>query len=159
MVRFVDLKAFRQVNELSQKEVAKFLEVSIAFISSIERGQNKLPAEKLVRLIDNDHGWETAPLLGSNGRGSRIHQDHRTISNNIEGEFNAPVNNNNFNGFSEEVLEQELRRRTELKDYQISSLQAEVERLRQELARERSISDRYLSMLEKRKSRKAEGKE
>ena len=100
-IRAVNLRAFRMTNELSQKEVAEYLEVSIAFISSIERGQAKLPLEKLAKLLDNDRDWETSCLLEQGGKGTRIHHDHRIISNNIEGEFNAPIHNNNYSGSGE----------------------------------------------------------
>jgi transcriptional regulator with XRE-family HTH domain len=152
----VNLRAFRLMNELSQKEVADYLEVSIAFISSIERGQAKLPIEKLARLLENDREWETAPLLDQGGKGTRVHHDHRTISNNMEGEFNAPVHNNNYSGFSDEEFERELERRTALKDQQIAALEAEIERLRIDLARERSINERFMGILEKGEFRKGE---
>ena len=155
-IRAVNLKAFRMTNELSQKEVAEYLEVSIAFISSIERGQAKLPLEKLAKLLDNDRDWETASLLEQNGRSTRIHHDHRVISNNVEGEFHAPIHNNNYNGFSDEEFERELQRRTELKDQQIAALEAEIERLRLDLARERSINERFMGILEKGEFRKGE---
>ena len=127
-VRFVNLKAFRLSNELSQKDIAEYLDVSIAFISSIERGLSKLPGEKLIRLLENDRDWETAPLLEAGNRGMQVHNDHRTISNNMEGEFNAPVHNNNYSGFSDEEFERELQRRTSLKDQQIASLKEELEK-------------------------------
>ena len=155
-IRAVNLKAFRMTNELSQKEVAEYLEVSIAFISSIERGQAKLPLEKLARLLDNDRDWETSCLLEPDGWGTRIHHDHRVINNNVEGEFHAPVHNNNYNGYSDEEFERELLRRTELKDQQIASLEAEIERLRVDLARERSINERFMGILEKGEFRKGE---
>lgn len=155
-IRFVNLKAFRLANELSQKEIADYLEVSIAFISSIERGLSKLPVEKLVRLLDNDKDWETAPLLDQGGKGTQIHHDHRTISNNMEGEFNAPVHNNNYNGYSDEEFETELQRRTALKDQQIASLEAEIERLRMDLSRERSVNERLMAILEKGDFRRGE---
>ena len=155
-IRAVNLKAFRQMNELSQRDIAEYLEVSIAFISSIERGQAKLPVEKLARLLDNDREWETSSLLDQGGKGTRVHNDHRTISNNMEGEFNAPVHNNNYSGFSDEEFERELQRRTELKDQQIAALEAEIERLRMDLARERSINERFMGILEKGEFRKGD---
>ncbi len=155
-LKYVNMKGFRVVNELSQKEVAEYLEVSIAFISAVERGQAKLPADKFLRLIENDQDWETAPLLDQGDRGTRVHNDHRNISNNIEGEFNAPVHNNNYNGFSDEEFEKELSRRTELKDQQIASLEAEIESLRLQLAREVSRNERLMGILEKGEFHKAE---
>ena len=155
-VRFANLRAFRMMNELSQKEVAEYLDVSIAFISSIERGQAKLPLEKLVKLLENDRDWETAPLLDTSGKGTRIHNDHRTISSNMEGEFNAPVHNNHYSGYSEEEFESELQRRTELKDQQIRSLESEIEKLRLDLAQSKSMIERLLGILEKGEFHKGE---
>ena len=78
-VQHVNLKAFRLSNELSQKDLAEYLEVSIAFISSIERGLSKLPAEKLARLLENDREWETASLIDSPDRASRVHNDYTAL--------------------------------------------------------------------------------
>ena len=156
ILKLVNMKAFRVMNELSQKEVAEFLEVSIAFISAVERGQARLPADKLVRLLENDKDWETSALIDQDGKGARIHHDHRTIGQNIEGEFNAPVHNNHYNGYSEEEFERELQRRTELEDQQIAALEAEIQRLRMDLARERSLNERFMGILEKGEFRKGE---
>ena len=147
IVKLVDMKAFRAVNELSQKEVADFLEVSIAFISAVERGQAKLPAEKLARLLENDREWETSSLLDQSKAVTRIHHDHRTISQNIEGEFNGPVHN--YNGYSDEEFEKELARRTELKDKEIEHLRDENDKLREDLMYYRALNDKLLGILEK----------
>lgn len=85
----------------------------------------------------------------------RIHNDRRSIGNNIEGEFNGPVHNNNYNGFSDEEFEKELKRRTELKDQQIASLETEIESLRLQLDREISRNERLMGILEKGEFRKA----
>lgn len=58
----VNLRAFRMENQLSQKEVAEFLGISIAFVSAIERGVAKLPEEKIAMLRANDKGWEASKL-------------------------------------------------------------------------------------------------
>ena len=150
ILKLVNMKAFRVANELSQKEVAEYLDVSIAFISAVERGQAKLPAEKLARLLENDREWETASLIDNPERGGRVHYDHRTMSSigqNFEGAFNAPVNN--YNGYSEEEFERELARRTELKDIQIKALENEIASLRQQLAREVANNERLMGILER----------
>lgn len=54
-----DLKQFRRVNGITQAELAKYLEVSEPFISQVESGKNKLPKDKLDRLLNNDRGWDT----------------------------------------------------------------------------------------------------
>ena len=144
------MKAFRVANELSQKEVAEYLDVSIAFISAVERGQAKLPAEKLARLLENDKEWETASLIDNPDKRGRVHYDYRSMSSigqNFEGDFNAPVNN--YNGYSEEEFERELARRTELKDIQIKALENEIASLRQQLAREVANNERLMGILEK----------
>lgn len=156
IVKLVNMKAFRAMNEISQKEVAEYLETSIAFISAVERGQAKLPADKLVRLLENDREWETSALIDHVDKGTRIHHDHRTISQNIEGEFNAPIHNNNYSGYSEEQFNAELKHQTELMEQEIESLKAENDRLRQELAHERAVNGRLLGILEKGEFRKGE---
>ena len=147
ILRLVNMRAFREMNELSQKEVAEYLEVSIAFVSAVERGQAKLPAEKLVKLLENDRDWETTALIDKTDGGTRIHHDHRTISQNIEGEFNAPVHN--YNGYSDEAFEKELARRTELLRQEIRCLQGENDRLQQALLHEQHTTSRLLAILEK----------
>ena len=155
-LKLVNMKGFRVMNELSQKDVAEYLEVSIAFISAVERGQAKLPAEKLVRLLENDKDWATDSLIDQADRGTRIHHDYRTVGQNIEGEFNAPVHNNNYNGYSEEEFARELERRTELKDQEIAALRGEIEKLRMDLAYERSMNQRFMGILEKGEFRQKE---
>ena len=155
IIRLVNMRAFREMNELSQKDVAEFLDVSIAFVSAVERGQAKLPAEKLVRLLENDRDWETSCLIDKREGGTRIHHDHRRIGQNVEGEFNAPVHN--YNGYSEEEMEKEIERRTELLRQEIRSLQGENDRLRQALSHERHTTERLLGILEKGGAPKAEG--
>ena len=119
--------------------------------ASYARALSDLSAEKLAQLLDNDQEWETAPLIEQPGQGVRNHYDHRhigSISQNYEGDFNGPVHNNNYNGYSDEEFEKELKRRTELKDQQIASLEAEILSLRQQLNREISRSERLLGILE-----------
>lgn len=58
----VDLKTFRKVNGLTQMNVAAFLGVSAPFITKVERGDNKLPDDKLNKLLSNDRGWDTSML-------------------------------------------------------------------------------------------------
>ena len=147
IIKLVNMRAFREMNELSQKEIAEFLDVSIAFVSAVERGQAKLPAEKLVKLLENDRDWETSALIDKPDGGTRIHHDHRSIGQNIEGEFNAPIHN--YNGYSEEEFEKELARRTELLQQEIASLKGEVDRLRQALGHEQHLTGRLLGILEK----------
>lgn len=61
--KIVSIKAFRQANTLYQRELADYLGVSVAFISAAERGQAKLPDDKLELLVKNDRGWDTSTLI------------------------------------------------------------------------------------------------
>lgn len=36
-----------------------------SFISRVENGQVALPADKFIKLVENDMGWDTTPLLNS----------------------------------------------------------------------------------------------
>ena len=54
----VDLKQFREANNLKQSEVADYLGVKTAFFSAMERGRSKLPKKYIDLLINNDRGWQ-----------------------------------------------------------------------------------------------------
>lgn len=58
-----DLHTFRKANKLKQKDLAKYLNTTCAFISMVETGVSKLPAEKLSLLLNNHHGWDTSMLI------------------------------------------------------------------------------------------------
>ena len=58
-----DLRAFRKANKLKQEDLAKYLNTTRAFISMVETGVSKLPAEKLSLLLNNPHGWDTSMLI------------------------------------------------------------------------------------------------
>lgn len=62
-----DLRAFRKANKLKQKDLAKYLNTTCAFISMVETGASKLPPEKLSLLLNNTEGWETSMLVGNGG--------------------------------------------------------------------------------------------
>ena len=59
----VNIKAFRQANNLFQRDISEYLGTSIAFISAVERGSTKLPQDKLELLLHNDQGWDTSTLV------------------------------------------------------------------------------------------------
>lgn len=59
----VELKRFREANKLTQAEVAEYLGVSSPFITNVEKGNNKLPQDKLTNLLHNPHGWDTSMLM------------------------------------------------------------------------------------------------
>ncbi len=55
---------------------------------------------------------------------------------------------NNYNGYSEEEFQAELKHQTEIKDLQIKALEDQIASLRVQLAREISNNDRLMRMLE-----------
>lgn len=57
-----DLKAFRKVNSLLQKDLADYLGVSREFISMAESGKAPLPYNHLRKLLDNEKGWDVSML-------------------------------------------------------------------------------------------------
>ena len=85
----VDLRTFRQVNHLEQKDVASYLGVSRQQISQIENGRSELTKENLRKLLGNPYGWDVSALpkdpmspisgivVNGNAVGSAISQDNR----------------------------------------------------------------------------------
>lgn len=57
-----DIKAFRDANNLTQKELADYLGIDKGFISAIEHDKSKLPKAKLSILLNNPHNWNTTML-------------------------------------------------------------------------------------------------
>lgn len=57
-----ELKEFRELNELTQLDIAKYLGISKSFVSQVEKGKVKLPKEKFNLLLENPMGWNTIPL-------------------------------------------------------------------------------------------------
>ena len=65
MDSYLQLKEFRRKNNLTQTQVAEFLNVSKAFICTVEKGGVRLPDDKIdAILFDSDRfGWDTSPLV------------------------------------------------------------------------------------------------
>ncbi len=84
----IDLKEFRKQNKITQVELAKYLDVLQGFVSQIENGNAKLPEDKLNKLLDNPHGWDTSMLTGSNHVGDN--SVHAQVNGN--GTANAHIN-------------------------------------------------------------------
>lgn len=63
MKKVTKLERFRLDNGLTKKQLASYLGVSDVFIGKVCSGDYKLPDKHVVKLVDNDQGWETAALL------------------------------------------------------------------------------------------------
>lgn len=58
----IDLKGFRKANNLTQEELGEYLGMKKSFISKIEHGKEKFPADKFQKLLKNDKGWDITNL-------------------------------------------------------------------------------------------------
>lgn len=61
-MKVIDIKAFRELNNLTQKELADYLGIDKGFISAIEHGKSKFPKAKLTLLLNNPHNWDVSML-------------------------------------------------------------------------------------------------
>lgn len=146
----VDLKAFRASNDLFQKDLSQYLGVTIGFISAIERGERKLPAEQLSKLLENPNGWDTR-YLTMEDKGANIHNDYRqmTINHNAEGcEYSGTVNN--YNGLSDAEIDKIVADKVALMQAEINRLEGENQHLRNEVEYLKDTNDRYLRIIEGR---------
>ena len=144
----VDLKAFRASNDLFQKDLSQYLGVTIGFISAIERGERRLPAEQLTKLLENPNGWDTR-YLTMEDKGTNIHNDYRqmTVTHNSEGcEYSGTVNN--YNGVSDEDVEKIVAERLAAAQAKIDSLEAEKLKLQNDIDFLKSTCERYLKIIE-----------
>ena len=124
-----DLRKFRLANNLSQPEVADYLGVGKAFISQVERGVSKLPLDKYARLLQNDKGWDTSMLTEPTTQ-------HFTA--NASGNASASVNYNEKQSEESSVLR-----------VRIESLEEQISQLKDMLAREQALSQKYWEMIVK----------
>jgi len=58
MTEYLNLRAFRKSNSLTQDDIAAYLGVTKAFISQVENGRVAMPEDKLYKLMSNDRGWK-----------------------------------------------------------------------------------------------------
>lgn len=58
------LRNFRKANKLSQEDVAIFLGVKQGYISQVEK-KGVEPRELMIKLINNDKGWDASELENS----------------------------------------------------------------------------------------------
>ena len=120
-----NLKYFRQVNELTQKELSDFLEIGASFISRIESGNVKLPKEKLIKLLHNDRGWDISMLSqeSSPTSNSGVNINGNNIIN------HSPIDNRQYYSDSPDVLRAQIEildERIKEKDAQIKEKDAQI---------------------------------
>lgn len=60
-----DLERFVFENKIKQSFLAEYLGVSPGFISSVISGRKELSEEKLGKVLNNPHGWDTSMLTES----------------------------------------------------------------------------------------------
>lgn len=58
-----EIKKFRLVNNLTQDVLGNYLGIKKSFVSHIENGSCKCPAEQYSKLINNDMDWDVSMLL------------------------------------------------------------------------------------------------
>lgn len=59
-----DFKAFRKANNLTQEELAAFLECTQGFVSQIERGITPAPSDVISKILAHAE-WDTSSIKGS----------------------------------------------------------------------------------------------
>jgi transcriptional regulator with XRE-family HTH domain len=76
MIQLIDIAAFRQVNHITQTDLAKYLGVSRSFINQVENGKAALPESRLEALLDKspkDKMWDIYPLVPAYGRIQKLY--------------------------------------------------------------------------------------
>lgn len=130
-MKSIDLKRFRKDNNLSQADIATYLEVSTPFISRVESGKNKLPEDKIVKLINNPYGWKVDALVASDSiiNGSGVV---------VTGSNNHHIDNRHYYSDSPDVLRAQIElldERIKEKDAQIKEKDAQIKSLLEILAK------------------------
>lgn len=78
----LDYKYFLKKNGLKQVELANYLGITESAISNVVKGKANLSEENLIKIINNDRGWDVSML---------------TIDKTMSGNINSVVNSKNFN--------------------------------------------------------------
>ena len=61
----MDVRAFLKANGLKQRELARFLDVTEAAISNVVKGKACFSDENLIKILNNQLGWDTSMLRDS----------------------------------------------------------------------------------------------
>ena len=57
-----ELVEFRHQNGLTQEQLGQYLGMKKSFISKIENGRERFPADKFQKLLNNENGWDVSVL-------------------------------------------------------------------------------------------------
>lgn len=61
----MDVRAFLKANGLKQRDLARFLDVTEAAISNVAKGKASFSDENLIKILNNQLGWDTSMLRDS----------------------------------------------------------------------------------------------
>ncbi len=62
-MKYIDIKAFRTANNISQKQLAEYLKVTQGLVSQWESGKTQIPLSTVEMIMGNDKGWSTGALF------------------------------------------------------------------------------------------------
>lgn len=102
----IELKHFRQVNDLTQEQLGNYLGISKGFVSRIEHDKEKLPFNKLRKLMENSNGWDTS-MIPRDIYGDIFLQTNEKGANNMYGDSALKAENDRLRA-EVEALKREL---------------------------------------------------
>lgn len=111
------IKEFLAVNNLRQRDLAKFLGISEPSVSKMVKNLTNPSKLNLCKILDNCHGWDVSPLLDDD--------DGDTI-NHVDGNNNITINNN-----VDSELVKSLRKQIALLEDQVAELKKDKDELRE----------------------------
>lgn len=68
----MDIKKFRETNDIRQIELADYLGVSKGYLCNVEAGRVKLSRENKKKLLNNPNGWNVSSLTAANDTSSNV---------------------------------------------------------------------------------------
>lgn len=89
----LDYKKFLKTNGLKQVELANFLGITESAISNVVKGKANLSEENLIKILENNQGWDVSMLQAPSG---------------MSGNINSVVNSQNFSYGHEGIPAQEF---------------------------------------------------
>ena len=59
------VRDFLKANDLKQRELATYLEITEAAVSNVVKGKSDFSKENLIKILNNPYGWDTSMLTES----------------------------------------------------------------------------------------------